>query len=319
MKQLVLAISIAVGFAQAEVALAAAPLLDLGAEMKQSKSKPKTPSKPVMKKMEAPKKSVQTKAVETKQVVAKEIQKDMPPAEWGYFGDVAPKHWGDLDHRYQQCKTGKNQSPVDLRDARAVGTNGLPELDVFYRETDMKMINTGHSIQVNYPLGSYIKIAGHRYELMHLEFHTPSEHQKDGFSYPMEVQMVHKDGDGNQVIIATIFQEGEFNETMQTVVDHLPKDLEKEHVHKGVKLNPVKFFPKNTKFYKYSGSLTTPPCNEGVYWMVFKQTIEVSLEQINAMNELMGDNARPVQNANSRSILKSWAVMPQENQMYEFY
>ncbi len=238
---------------------------------------------------------------------------------WGYSGQEGPKYWGDLSAENIQCKIGKNQSPIDLRDNHATSTTGLAELEIRYRDVPLKVINNGHTLQVNYPLGSYITVGGHRYELMQYHFHTPSEHKKEGFNYPMEMQVVHKDGDGNLAVMGIIFQEGEENEHLQVLLDHLPKEINKQEIFRGAELNPVMFIPGDTKFYKYSGSMTTPPCSEGVYWMVFKQPIEASAEQIQQMNEIMGENARPVQEMNSRNLLKSWAEQMQEPPLYEFY
>ncbi|NPA73005.1 MAG: carbonic anhydrase family protein [Gammaproteobacteria bacterium] len=246
-------------------------------------------------------------------------EKDAHAAHWGYSGKEGPKHWGDLSPDNVSCKIGKNQSPIDLRDRSAVGTTGLPALDIHYRDVPLKVLNNGHTIQVNYPLGSYIKVGGHRYELLQFHFHTPSEHKKEGFNYPMEVHFVHSDGDGNLAVLGVIFQEGEENSALNTLLKNLPKDIGKEHIHRNAGLNPVRFIPGNTEFYKYSGSLTTPPCSEGVYWMVFKHPVEVSAEQVQRMNELMGENARPTQSLHSRALLKSWADQLQEPALYEFY
>jgi len=295
-------------------------LIDLGAELKAkgggdsfggtAKSKPVSQQNP----------STMNQTTPVKETPAQETRKaKSEPVHWGYSGEEGPRYWGDLAPENIQCKVGKNQSPIDLRDKAGVGTSGLAQLDIRYRDVPLKVLNDGHSLQVNYPLGSYIKLAGHRYELMHFEFHTPSEHKKEGFNYPMEVQLVHKDGDGNLAIMGIIFQEGEENEHLQTLLDHLPKEIGKQEVHKNATLNPVMFMPGNTEFYKYSGSLTTPPCTEGAYWMVFKHTIEASAEQIQQMNEVMGDNARPVQPINARTLLKSWAEQMQEPMLYEFY
>jgi carbonic anhydrase len=172
---------------------------------------------------------------------------------------------------------------------------------------------------VNYPLGSYIKVGGKRYELLQYHFHTPSEHMKEGFNYPMEMHIVHRDGDGNFAVIGVIFQEGEENEYLNNLLNVLPKKTAKQKIYSALSVNPAYFIPANTEFYKYSGSLTTPPCTEGVYWMVFKQPITASAEQIQQMNEVMGENARPVNPVNSRTILKSWSEAGQQEPMYEYY
>ena len=292
-----------------------APLVDLGAEIKAKTGKDNlvkpevTPSKPkVIEKKSEPK------------VEPPKVEQEHKP-HWGYSGESGPKHWGDLAPENIQCKVGKNQSPINLKDKAGVGTMGLPQLDIHYRDVPLKIVNNGHTVQVNYPLGSYIKLAGHRYELLQFHFHTPSEHQKDGFNYPMEVHLVHKDGDGNLAVMGVIFQEGEENPEIQTLLSNLPKEIGKEEVRRGASINPVMFIPGNTEFYKYSGSLTTPPCSEGVYWMVFKNPIEASIEQIQQLNEVMGENARPVQEINSRTLLKSWSeqLLEQEAPRYEFY
>ena len=246
-----------------------------------------------------------------------------PPSKsqttWSYGGKDGPKYWGDLSEEYSMCGMGQNQSPVDLRDNHATATGGLAELEIRYRDVPLKVINTGHAIQVNYPLGSYIKLSNKRYEFLHYEFHTPSEHKKEGFNYPMEIQLIHSDGDGNKVNIGIIVQEGEDNEALQMLLDHLPRKVNKQEIHRGVGLNPVMFFPGDTKFYKYSGSMTKPPCTEGAYWMVFKHPIEASAEQIQQLNDVMGDNNRPIQSINARNILKSWSEMSEPPAMYEFY
>ena len=312
------------------------PLVDLGMEVggvtnapMPSKSEPFNMNKPRSEKYPAPKRvpssthsssdgmqMMNEPAVEVPKIRSKPKKAQ---AKWSYSGDTGPRYWADLSAENMQCATGKNQSPVDLRDKHGVGTTGLPELDIRYRDVALKVINTGKSLQVNYPLGSYIKVGGQRYELMNFNFHTPSEHKKEGFNYPMEVQLVHKDGDGNHAVIAIIFQEGEENEQLQVLLDNLPKQINKQEIHRGETLNPVMFFPGNTDFYKYSGSLTTPPCTEGVYWMIFKHPIEASAEQIQEMSEVMGDNSRPVQRIGARTLLKSWAEQLQEPPMYEFY
>jgi len=289
------------------------PLLDLGAELDSSRPKVK--------------KSVARKAA-PHAPVAKQTSTASTPAvgaignntiHWGYTGASGPQHWGDLAPENIMCKIGKNQSPIDLRDNAAMGTIGLPQLDVVYQNVPLKVINNGHTVQVNYPLGSYIKVGGHRYELLQFHFHTPSEHKKEGFNYPMEMHLVHKDGDGHLAVMSILFQEGEENETLDALLTNLPRDVGKQHVHKDASLNPAGFIPANTDFYKYSGSLTTPPCSEGVSWMVFKQPIQASAEQIQQLNELMGDNSRPFQATNARSVLKSWADQLQEPPLYEFY
>ncbi|MDG4813353.1 carbonic anhydrase family protein [Hydrogenovibrio sp. 3SP14C1] len=294
----------------------AAPLIDLGAEAKKQEQKSATTS-PVAKEKD------QTTKVADHQKKAEEKPKAKPkpkkPPHWGYFEKEGPRYWGELAPEFATCKTGKNQSPINLKPQKSVGTTSLPGFDVYYRETALKLVNNGHTLQVNIPLGSYIKINGHRYELLQYHFHTPSEHQRDGFNYPMEMHLVHKDGDGNIAVIAILFKEGAKNKALAELMPYLPTRLKKQEIHEFVKIHPAKFFPADKKFYKYSGSLTTPPCSEGVYWMVFKQPIQASVTQLEKMHEYLGSNARPVQNLNARTLLKSWPDRNQENPVYELY
>ena len=288
-----------------------APLIDLGAELETIKAKVQTEP------------TVNGSSVSQKPKL--EVVQGLKPehthdnAHWSYAGETGPKHWSKLSPEFATCKSGKNQSPIDLRDVTALGTQGLASLDIAYKDVPLKIINNGHSVQVNFPLGSYIKVGGHRYELMQYHFHTPSEHYKEGFAYPMEMHFVHRDGDGNLAVMGVLFQEGETNLNLNGLLKRLPKEVGKQEIHNDLKLNPVNFIPANTEFYKYSGSLTTPPCSEGVYWMVFKQPLEASAEQIMKMNELMGENARPVQPMFSRDLLKSWMEPEENTQLYEFY
>lgn len=295
-----------------------APLVDLGAELK-AKSGSHDASHANSHSPKPKVEQAQAHNKESNNSAKHDMGKEHHAVHWGYTGEGGPRHWGDLAPENISCKIGKNQSPIDLRDKAAVGTTGLPQLDIHYRDVPLKIVNNGHTLQVNYPLGSYIKVGGHRYELLQFHFHTPSEHKKEGFNYPMEVHLVHKDGDGNLAVMGVIFQEGEENPQIQTLLNNLPKTIGKQEIHRNASLNPVMFLPGNTEFYKYSGSLTTPPCSEGVYWMVFKHPIEASAEQLEAMNEVLGENARPTQSVNSRAMLKSWAEQLQEPSMYEYY
>ena len=303
------------------------PLVDLGAELK-AKSGIKTPATTPTKSQQTTTQPIEEQAstpalLDTNHNSTAKNDKTTHTTEhkahWSYLGDTGPQHWGDLSADNIQCKIGSNQSPINLKDKAGVGAAGLPQLDIHYLDVPLKIINNGHTVQVNYPLGSYIEVGGHRYELLQFHFHTPSEHQKDGFNYPMEVHLVHKDGEGHLAVIGVIFQEGEENPQIQTLLENLPKEIGKQEIHRGASINPVMFIPANTDFYKYSGSLTTPPCSEGVYWMVFKHPIEASMEQIERLKEVMGENNRPVQKLNSRSLLKSWSEQVQEQPLYEFY
>jgi carbonic anhydrase len=319
----------------AKPAVADAPLLDLGAELQQqvpattaneaaaSKSADTpaanpspNPSAKTDVKADAKADAKPTSNTETKPVV-KPVAK--PALAWGYSGKAGPAYWGGMSSAYATCKQGKNQSPIDVRDSTAVGTSGLADLLIEYREVAVRLAFTQQAVHVNYPMGSFLSVENRRYALSHMQFHTPSEHTLEGFAYPMEVQIVHKDGDGNQVVLSVLFQEGEENEILIPLLANLPKKGAKPVLFSGSTLNPARLLPANIQFYQYNGSMTTPPCTENVRWHVFKQPMEASAQQIQTMRQLMGDNARPIQPKFTRTLIKSWPSERQDTPAYEYY
>jgi len=238
---------------------------------------------------------------------------------WGYHEQKAPRHWADLSPEFVMCEQGQSQSPINIQRQKAVGTTGLPGFDVYYRETALKTLFDGRHLKVTIPVGSYINLENRRYELTHYQLHTPSEHQLDGFAYPGELQLVHDDGQGNQVVVAVLFREGEKNPHLETLLQHLPKAVNETRVTESVRLHPAKFLPGTSKFYKYHGSMTYPPCHQNVYWMVFAQPLEASVGQLQKLQAFLGNNARPVQPLKARTLLKSWADQPPGVSGNEFF
>ncbi|MBK3331479.1 carbonic anhydrase family protein [Persephonella atlantica] len=219
---------------------------------------------------------------------------------WSYHGETGPQHWGDLKSEYIMCKIGKNQSPVDL--SRIVEAD-LKKLQINYSSGGNSVTNNGHTIKVSYEPGSYIVVDGIRFELKQFHFHAPSEHKVKGKSYPFEAHFVHADKDGNLAVIGVLFKEGKKNPVIEKIWKNLPetgKTVKLAH-----KVNAYDLLPEEKKYYRYSGSLTTPPCSEGVRWIVMKEEMELSKEQIQKFRELMGgDTNRPVQPLNARMILE---------------
>lgn len=249
----------------------------------------------------------------SQEMSVKATQSSLPPvlrepAIWGYTDKIAPRYWGHLDARYATCVTGKSQSPINLTENQAVHTSGLPSLDISYRDVPLRLIHSDHGLRGNYPLGSFIRLGEQRFELTHYQFHTPSEHHLEGFAYPMEIQLVHRDGEGRHVIMSVIVQEGETNDALTGILNNLPTEKDALQVFERVNFNPVGFLPTDKRFFRYVGSMTTPPCNEGVVWLVFKTPIQASIGQLVKMNELMGENVRPLQGLNGRVPMKSWTL-----------
>jgi carbonic anhydrase len=219
---------------------------------------------------------------------------------WSYHGDTGPEHWGDLKEDYIMCKIGKNQSPVDI--SRIVEAE-LKDIEIHYSPGATSLLNNGHTVKVSYESGSYIVVDGIKFELKQFHFHAPSEHTVKGKSYPFEAHFVHADKDGNLAVIGVLFKEGKENPVIKKLWENLPSHVG-EKVKLAHKINAYDLLPKKKKYYRYSGSLTTPPCSEGVRWIVMTAEMEMSKEQIEKFRKLMGgDTNRPVQPINARMIL----------------
>jgi carbonic anhydrase len=222
-------------------------------------------------------------------------------AHWNYDGAEGPEHWGELSEKYTMCKQGKNQSPINLTDLTEAE---MEPLKLQYRALSQDFINNGHTIQVNFGEGSILTIDNKEFELKQFHFHTPSENQIDGKNYPMEAHLVHANKDGSLAVISVMFKEGKSNPYFQKLVEKLPKKAEDNNDMKEEKLNAYDMLPKNKDYYRFNGSLTTPPCSEGVRWVVMKTPVEMSKEELESFSKILKNNNRPVQPTNARKILK---------------
>jgi carbonic anhydrase len=233
----------------------------------------------------------------------KPVQEIKHEIHWGYQGEGSPANWGKLKPEFSLCGTGMSQSPIDI--AKTYKTT-LDTIEFSYKETPLKIINNGHAVQVNYEPGSFVTIDGQKYELLQFHFHAPSEHTVKGAFYDMEMHLVHKNGLNELAVVGLFLKKGNPNKIIQVLWDNLPNEIDKENVVSGIAVNASGFLPKDTKYYHYFGSLTTPPCSEGVNWSVLKTPIEVSEAQIEQFKTLMGfDNNRPVLSLNKRFVLES--------------
>ena len=220
---------------------------------------------------------------------------------WGYTGHEAPEHWGELNIEYSLCATGVNQSPVDLSGFTQAE---LKPLSIQYKAGGQEVVNNGHTIQVNYAPGSTLNVEGHVYELKQFHFHTPSENTIEGKFYPMEMHLVHVDKEGNIAVIGVMFFEGEMNNELAKAWSVMPKDHDKTATAAST-IDANALLPKRHDYYRFNGSLTTPPCTEGVTWVVMKEPVTVSSAQVEAFAEVMHHpNNRPVQPLNARTVLK---------------
>lgn len=220
---------------------------------------------------------------------------------WGYTGHEAPEHWGELSPEYSLCAIGANQSPVDLSGFTEAE---LKPVGIEYMAGGKEVVNNGHTIQVNYAPGSTLTVDGHAYELKQFHFHTLSENTIEGKHFPLEMHLVHVDKDGNIAVIGVMFSEGEKNDELAKAWSVMPKDPDITATAAGT-IDANALLPKSRDYYRFNGSLTTPPCTEGVTWVVMKEAVTVSTAQVEAFAQVMHHpNNRPVQPLNARTILK---------------
>jgi carbonic anhydrase len=223
-------------------------------------------------------------------------------AHWSYSGAEGPEQWGDLEPDYATCKSGSRQSPIDIEGARAAD---LPDVHFDYQVSPLRIINNGHTIQINYDPGSTITIGDKQYSLVQFHFHHPSEEKIAGKQYDLVAHLVHKDAQGNLAVVAILFQSGQTNPFLDLLWKYVPKEIGKEVVNKKVNLNVADLLPADHSYYTFAGSLTTPPCSEGVSWYVLKNVVELSPGEISTFAKWYPMNARPIQPTNGREILES--------------
>ncbi len=219
---------------------------------------------------------------------------------WGYSGEGAPEHWAELNPAFETCAKGVNQSPVNLR---GFVEAELAPLDFNYTGLATEIENNGHTIQVHYAAGSTLKAAGKTFILKQFHFHSPSENQINGEHFPMEAHFVHADYQGNLAVVAVMFKVGDENKALKKLWRQMPGEEGKIGLASQVKAEEL--MPEDREYYRFNGSLTTPPCSEGVVWMVLKQPVSLSEAQLKQFTTVMGQpNNRPVQAVNARPILQ---------------
>lgn len=220
------------------------------------------------------------------------------PSHWSYTGKTSPAHWAELDQVNSACKLSREQSPINI-DAKHISHAALAALDFGYAAGAAEVVNNGHTVQVNLPAGGMLRVGDESSKLLQFHFHTPSEESINGKRYPMVAHFVHKAEDGTLSVVAVLFKEGKENATLAPVFAALPAQG-----HPGAldSFDPAAVLPADHAYYKFNGSLTTPPCSDGVHWQVLKTPVELSKQQIAAFRKLYPMNARPVQPLNGRLV-----------------
>ncbi len=222
-------------------------------------------------------------------------------AHWSYEGETGPQAWGKLKPDFNLCAIGKRQSPINIEDGATLQGPAEP-VQFAYVPSNGTVVNNGHTIQVDVQGENAITVRGSTYRLLQFHFHTPSEEQINFKRFPMVAHLVHKNNEGQLAVVAILLQEGETNPMIDKVWTYMPLDTNDRVRMPQALLDMNGLLPKDQRYYQFMGSLTTPPCSEGVLWMVMKQPMTISAGQYKLFTQLYPNNARPVQPVNGRPV-----------------
>jgi carbonic anhydrase len=215
--------------------------------------------------------------------------------DFTYSGPNGPPHWGSLNPAFAACSQGEQQSPVQFgRLARKALRRFLLPIDTV--ETHGAIFNNGHTIEVEAEGGNFIEVDGEPFELVQFHFHSPSEHTVRGRGYDMELHLVHRNAESELAVVGVLLRRGGSSGALAPIFESLPEDVDVHHALEHT-FDPGSFLPASRRHYRYDGSLTTPPCTEGVRWLVLFDSLTVSDEHLARFDELIRFNARPVQRA----------------------
>jgi carbonic anhydrase len=219
---------------------------------------------------------------------------------WSYTGETGTEHWSELSPDYAACGIGVNQSPIDITDT--ISVSGEP-LEADYTTGSVDIVNNGHTLQINAKPGNWLRVRGKAYELQQLHFHSPSEHRINGEAFPFEAHFVNKDDQDNFVVVAILFRSGEWNADLAKAGKAAPKEIGQSAPF-DINFSALKMYRRHDSYFSYSGSLTTPPCTEGIRWYIVKATETISPEQVATFVRLIGEDARGPQPLNARDVLE---------------
>ena len=226
-----------------------------------------------------------------------------PPSQikytnWSYKGITGPDMWGDIDSNYAMCKSGKLQSPIDLLWSKPKSQR---KLEIHYNESSYDLEDNGHSLKVNFVAGNYVLIDGIRYDLKYFNFRSRSEHSLSGQFFPLEGQFYHENSSGEMAILSVFFKEGKSHPYLEGMLQQLPSSKNRQ-VASTILFDPGHLIPISRTHYNYVGSLTTPPCTEGVNWNVFNTPVEMSSSQMQNIKVLYTENYRPQQRRDHHKV-----------------
>lgn len=217
---------------------------------------------------------------------------------WSYDGEANPTRWAELNPDFATCELGKDQSPINITGA----VKGKPaQISFNYNSTPLVIVNNGRTVQVNYAPGSTVTIDGEEYALLQFHFHTPSEHTIAGNASAMELHLVHRNAAGKLAVVGVMMKEGIANPIIAKIWQNIPS-TGKTNTVENSGINASNLLPKSKSYFSYVGSLTTPPCSEGVRWNLLTEPMTASEDQIIAFKHIYKVDARPVQPTNGRVI-----------------
>jgi carbonic anhydrase len=253
---------------------------------------------------EAEKAATAEKAAEpAAKVAAKPAVKgeDKHKTHWTYQGKTGPDNWAKLSPEFATCASGRNQSPVNIDATTHASLKPLKSIQKFAAKD---IANNGHSVQVNFKEGNMLVLDSGAYQMKQVHFHSPSENTIHGKIFPLEAHFVHADSKGNLTVLAVMYTEGKANLGLAKLWGQMSKEVSEPVALKN-RVTASELIPENRSYYRYSGSLTTPPCTEGVRWLVMKNPMTASKEQIKDLNDVIQhDNNRPLQALNGRIIVE---------------
>jgi carbonic anhydrase len=235
-------------------------------------------------------------------VPALSVAQETHAPHWSYRIPNDPKHWAELDPGFSACATGHHQSPIDIKNAQKAD---LPTLKFDYNAVPLSIVDNGHTVMVNYAPGSTLTVGDKVYKLVQFHFHHPSEEHINGKRYDMVAHLVHSDADGHLAVVSVLFKRGPANSLLGTLWKDVPVEKEKVASPADVSINVKDLLPTDVGYYTFSGSLTTPPCTEGVTWYVLKASATLSPQQLASFAKLYPADNRPIQPTYQREILET--------------
>ena len=239
--------------------------------------------------------------IELPKAMEKETIVHAAEAHWAYEGEAGPQAWGKLKPDFNVCAIGKRQSPINIEDGQTL--QGPAEAIQFsYVPSGASVVNNGHTIQVDVQGENTIVVRGASFKLLQFHFHTPSEESINFKRYPMVAHLVHRNAEGQLAVVALLLEQGNSHPVIDKVWTYMPLDTSDRVRMPPESLNLAELLPKDQRYYQFMGSLTTPPCSEGVLWLVMKQPVQISKAQLRLFQQLYPNNARPVQPLNGRPV-----------------